>query len=73
MSGVDDTALPEISSVQRMRLRPGDLIVIECPMVLSHAQVEKLKEHLAPTFPGHKIVVLTAGMHLSMYMPRPAS
>jgi hypothetical protein len=42
---MQDTGLPEITEVQRLRLEPGDRLVIRCESRLDMATGQRIKEH----------------------------
>lgn len=52
--------------VNRLRLRPNDVIVLSTDLVLSQQQCDELKGRMEDRFPGHKVVIITQGVKLSI-------
>jgi hypothetical protein len=48
-----------ISSVRRVRLRPGDKIVLTTQENLSQAQLRDIRRLAQEKFPGHEVLVLS--------------
>lgn len=65
--GVDDQ--PTIERIAVARLKPGDVIVVECRGLTSIQEVESIKATLRPIFPGHKVVVCDEGTRLRFAGP----
>lgn len=55
-----------VGDLQRVRLEPGDTLVLRCPGRLSIEAAARLKERLEATFVGHQAVVLGEGMDLGV-------
>jgi hypothetical protein len=56
----------EIQAIKRLRLRPGDIIVLKTQKVLSHNAFENIRSVVADNFPGHKVLVLEEGMDIEV-------
>lgn len=59
-------ALPATTQISVARLKPRDVIVVECDERLSHATVEQMRTSLTQIWPDHKVVVFTQGMHVKV-------
>ena len=58
--------LQEVSRIAVARLQPNDVIVIECDETISAETGHRLSEIVKECWPGHKVVVLTKGLHLKI-------
>lgn len=47
-------------------LKPGDMIMVRVPSVLSSAQRERIMRWLAEAFPGHTTALLDGGVELTI-------
>lgn len=61
----------EIEHLKRVHLELGDALVLQCPDPVSNAYAKVLTDYLARKFPGHEIVILTAGAQLGVLRPGP--
>jgi hypothetical protein len=63
-------AIPEVGSISRLTVQPGQVIVVECPMRLTEEQAthiyQRLLHELRPIFPQTKILVLSEGITLKV-------
>lgn len=57
--------LPPLEAIKVLSLNPGDVIVAEVSHPIRVEQAERLREQLAAEFPGHKIIITTAGISLA--------
>ena len=57
--------LENAQDIQVARLEPGDVVVINVPFELTDSMRYQIKADSAELFPGHKTLVLEAGMTLS--------
>lgn len=55
--------------IEAVEIRPGDIVVACTDQVLAREAGERLRYDLAQRFPGHQVVVLTAGVKLSVVRP----
>ena len=65
--GEDDPSLKllaEVARVGRAGLLPGDVVVVECPRELSRNQSAFVTGHLEKIWPGHRVLILDAGMRI---------
>lgn len=53
-----------IASVERVEVKPGQALVIECPGIVSNAGAEYIKAACAEAFPGVKVLVFGEGLRL---------
>jgi len=59
--------LPEITEIQRLRLNPGDTLVITFPGHLTPAVAEMIRERLRQKFPESvTILILDQGARLAV-------
>lgn len=58
--------LPEVEKVARVAVKPGDVIVIECPCSVSIATAKRIEDFASKFWPDNKIVVLSDGMTLKI-------
>lgn len=68
MSGEEaaTAAVNYLGDVQRLELKPGDIVVIKIPHAASMSQIERLHEFAMNTFPGHKCIVLDGGVSIGV-------
>lgn len=50
---------PLLESVKILRLKPGDIIVIETEKRITWEQAQTIRTHAESEFPGHKVLVLS--------------
>lgn len=58
-----------MGDMQRLELRPHDILVLCHPGYLSTEATERLKQTVEDQFPGHKAIVLTDGWRLGVLSP----
>lgn len=64
--------LPELTSISRLALKPGDVIVISCPGRLTESDMYRMKEVLRAHIPeANKILILDSGLTLDVVTPDP--
>jgi hypothetical protein len=61
----------QVADLKRVRLEPGDILVVQVAGDLSDAQAAQLKEGISKAFPGHEVGILTGGAQLSVMRPVP--
>jgi hypothetical protein len=49
-----------------LRLEPGDSLVLTAKERLSIKQMNEIRDKFAELYPGHRVIILTAGMELSI-------
>ena len=54
-------------------LRPGDTVVVSVDGALLPSQAEELRASVSKEFTGHKVVVLTSGVRMSILRPSASS
>jgi hypothetical protein len=59
-------ALEKLPSVKVATLRPGDVIVVEVPQLVSNDQAERIQRNLKAIWPNHEAVILSDGLTLSI-------
>lgn len=52
--------------IEPVEIRGGDVLVVYCPHALSEESVKIIQDMMAEKFPEHKVVVLSAGLTLSV-------
>jgi hypothetical protein len=62
----------ELPAVSVASLRPGDVLVVRLGGPVSQRALENIGEGLADAFPGHKCVILEAGVSLDVVRPESA-
>jgi hypothetical protein len=66
--------LPPLKNAAVLTLRPGDIVVIRCPVLLSADGVAHLRAALAKHIPaGHQVMILDGGLDLSVLRPEPVT
>ncbi len=50
-------------------LGPADVLVLSCPGIVSLAQKDRIRAQLVGVFPGRKVLILDAGLELSIVAP----
>src|SRR6266545_1812765 len=64
-----DMTLPEIEAVQRVSLRPGDVVVIRVAASLPADVAQRIHDQAAAVFPDNEIVILGLGATLEIVTP----
>ena len=59
----------EIEEVRRLRLDPGDILVLKAPNVLTAEQCEEIRKQLEGEFPDNRVLVMTADFDLEVVTP----
>lgn len=67
------TELHFTGNVRRLRLRPGDTIVIEATRPISSRMAETLTEDMRLAFPDNPCIVLDAGLRIAASVPSEAA
>jgi hypothetical protein len=63
---------PRVTEVQRIRLRPGDVVLYTMPDSATYTHkdaVESIVSALCELFPRHKVMVVSAGTTLRIVEP----
>jgi len=60
---VEPDAIPD---VQRIRLRPGDVLVLSYDRMLSYPEQERVVEKMKSVFPNNRTLVLGGGITLAV-------
>jgi hypothetical protein len=60
-----------LDSIQRVRLDPGDVLVLRCDTHLSADECRAIKASAARAFPGHEAMLLTGGLRLDATVKSP--
>lgn len=66
MAEEPEGAMRWLSDVQRLELRPGDVLVFKTPHRLSEAAIDQLGLEMERLFPGRKCIVLEAGLDVAV-------
>lgn len=66
MNEHDNYHLINIQDLRRVRLEPGDILVLTYPGRLSLAGHDAIRTTFNSIFPGHRIIVLEDGMSLGV-------
>jgi hypothetical protein len=61
----------QIEDVKRLRLAPGDVLVLKLAKDLRHKDVEHLQAEMRRTFPDHTVVVLAPDTDLVVVPAKP--
>lgn len=64
-AGAGAIGVPEFQ-IARFDLRPGDILVVKSPEVLSYDQVQFITRLLKEQCEGHRVMVLSEGMDLAV-------
>lgn len=59
-------SLPEITRISAAPLKPDDVIVIECDLMLSCENSDRIRTTMEKVWPGRRCVVLGRGMTLKV-------
>jgi hypothetical protein len=62
MTAADDVPVRFVGDIQRLEMKPGDVLVLSTPKVPSREFVERLIKRLANRWPGVELLVLADGM-----------
>jgi len=66
----DDDGILRLEHLKRVKLEPGDFLVLESPHALADAHVKHLGDVMKRVFgEGHKMIVLEEGMKLGVVSP----
>lgn len=52
-------------NIRRLRLRPHDIVCIECDSHLSREQADNLYEHFDEAFPRNEVILFSKGLRVS--------
>ena len=63
--------LLDTAEVERLALRPGDILVFKCPMRLSDADYTEISERIKERFPDTKAMILEGGMDVAVLRAEP--
>lgn len=55
-----------IGELQRVELKPGDVFVIHCDMLLTEEAIQVMRDAWDRLMPGHKVIILDKGMRLGV-------
>jgi hypothetical protein len=55
-----------IGEIQRVKIRPGDVLVVTCDERISWEVARHLREVIQDKFPGHEVMVLGGGLKLAI-------
>lgn len=55
-----------VGDMQKVTLKPGDVLVVTCSHPLTDNNAEYLRKYIAESFPGHKCLVLGDGLKLGV-------
>ena len=55
-----------LGDVQRLCLKPGDIVVLNIDEVLSDQAFDRLRDRLVETMPGHRVLILTHGAKIGV-------
>lgn len=58
--------LLNVTEVERLALRPGDILVFKCPRALTPEEFEELSSRLKERFPDTKAMFLEGGMDVAV-------
>lgn len=62
MTAADDVPVRFVGDIQRLEMKPGDVLVLSTPKVPSREFVERLIKRLTNRWPGVELLVLAGGM-----------
>lgn len=64
--------LLDVAEVERLALKPGDILVFKCPMALSDEEFETIRERLRERLPSStQVLVLDNGADLAVLRAEP--
>lgn len=69
MSDEQSRVAIELEHLKRVRLEPGDVLVVQHPADIPPDDAWKMGDYLSSKFPGHECVVLTGGAQLAVVHP----
>lgn len=55
----------EISDVARLKLEPGDVVLVRVPGLITSDVAKAIKENVEKAIPGHKCIVCTGGIEVA--------
>ncbi|MBW1779283.1 MAG: hypothetical protein JRL30_00950 [Deltaproteobacteria bacterium] len=61
----------EVTELKRVRLEPGDTVVIITEKRLGQANSERIIDHLKDVFPNHEVLILEDGLRIGVMGPGP--
>jgi hypothetical protein len=61
-----DERTEELLEVARLKLKPGDVLVLRCAQSIGPARAGELRARLEAAFPEHRALVLDAGLNLEV-------
>lgn len=66
---VNREILAPIKHIERLELRPGDILFVRCQERFSVEAYERMKHQLSDIFPAHKVVILENGVEIGVINP----
>lgn len=60
-----DSEIRYVGDVQRLELKPGDVIVFRAKQPLAHNVIARIKETAERNFDGHKVVVIDGDIDIA--------
>lgn len=58
--------LEVVSEVQRMEIRPGDVVVVKCEVLIRPEFKVYLQKQIRAAFPDNKVIVIDGGIELQV-------
>lgn len=58
--------LLDTTEVERLALRPGDILVFKCPMRLNDDEYTEISERIKERFPDAEAMILEGGMDVAV-------
>lgn len=69
MDKMEDGNIRWLGDVQRLALKPDDIIVLTAEGHISSEVAKRIKEYAEQALPGRKILVLSGGMKIGVLSP----
>lgn len=63
--------LLDVTEVERLALKPGDILVLKCPLQLSLEEFEEISARLKEQFPNTKCMILEGGIDVAVLRAEP--
>jgi len=58
--------LIEIKDIQRVKLEPGDILLVRYEGILPVAEKDRIAKQVQTRLPGHEVIVMDGGLTLSV-------
>lgn len=70
---IDEAEIRYLGDVQRLALKPGDIVVVKLQGRVDAHTIARIRDHMSKELGGeHKVIVLAEGVEIGILSPEPA-